>query len=148
MQNGSTAFKKQGHYSETGDLWTWTWANSGRWWGAGRPARCSPWGHKVSDTAGRRNDNKKAPFPAEPLIQGPLVSTFSPPPWGYSAGLRTCPRHHPRPRALEPIPGGSCTPEEGKRNFGVIYTKLAGGLRTQNDFIFSFLLQSQMLGYK
>ena len=31
--------------------WTWTWANFGRRWETGNLACCSPWGHKVSDTA-------------------------------------------------------------------------------------------------
>ena len=26
--------------------WTWTWANSGKWWGTGSLACCSPWDHK------------------------------------------------------------------------------------------------------
>ena len=30
--------------------WTWTWANSRRWWGTGRPVCCSPWGCKESET--------------------------------------------------------------------------------------------------
>ena len=29
--------------------WTWTWANSGRWWGTGELACCSQWGCKVLD---------------------------------------------------------------------------------------------------
>jgi len=29
--------------------WTWTWANSGRWWG--------PWGREESDTTGQLNNN-------------------------------------------------------------------------------------------
>ena len=29
---------------------TWTWANSGRWWGTGKPACCSPWDREESDT--------------------------------------------------------------------------------------------------
>ena len=28
--------------------WTWVWASSGRWGWTGKPACCSPWGHKVS----------------------------------------------------------------------------------------------------
>ena len=32
--------------------WTWVWASSRRWWWAGRPACCSPWGFKESDTTG------------------------------------------------------------------------------------------------
>ena len=71
---------------------------------------------------------KKAPFAAEPLIQGPLASTFSPPPWGCSAGRRTCPCHHPRPRALEPVPGGSCTPEEEREIWGSFTRNLLGAL--------------------
>ena len=35
--------------------WTWVWAGSGSWWWTGRPACCSPWGHKVSDTTERLN---------------------------------------------------------------------------------------------
>ena len=34
--------------------WTWTWANSGRWWGL---ACCSPWRCKESDMIGRLNNN-------------------------------------------------------------------------------------------
>ena len=30
--------------------WTWVWVNSGSWWRTGRPAMCSPWGLKESDT--------------------------------------------------------------------------------------------------
>ena len=30
--------------------WTWTWANSRRWWGTRRPVCCSPWGCKESET--------------------------------------------------------------------------------------------------
>ena len=30
--------------------WMWVWVNSGSWWWTGRPACCSPWGHKESDT--------------------------------------------------------------------------------------------------
>ena len=72
-----------------------------------------------SDTARQLSDsNNKAASPAEALIQGALVSTFNPPPGGHLAGQRTCPCHHPRPTALEPVPGGSCTPKEGKRDFG------------------------------
>ena len=29
--------------------WTWTWANTRRWWGIGCPACCSAWGHSESD---------------------------------------------------------------------------------------------------
>ena len=29
--------------------WTWTWANTRRWWGTGSPACCSAWGHTESD---------------------------------------------------------------------------------------------------
>ena len=32
--------------------WTWTWANFGNWWGAGRP-----WGRKESDTTGWLKNN-------------------------------------------------------------------------------------------
>ena len=39
--------------------WTWTWANSGRWWGQGSLAYCSPWGHKESDTTEWLNNNKE-----------------------------------------------------------------------------------------
>ena len=35
--------------------WTWVWVNSGSWQWAGRLARCSPWGHKESDTTERLN---------------------------------------------------------------------------------------------
>ena len=27
--------------------WTWIWASSGSWWWTGKPACCSPWGHRV-----------------------------------------------------------------------------------------------------
>ena len=37
--------------------WTWTWAYSGRWWGTGRRACCSPCGHKESDTTRRLNNS-------------------------------------------------------------------------------------------
>ena len=29
--------------------WIWVWVNSGSWWWTGRPACCSPWGHKELD---------------------------------------------------------------------------------------------------
>ena len=29
--------------------WTWTWANSERWWGAGRPGMLQSMGHKETD---------------------------------------------------------------------------------------------------
>ena len=31
-------------------LWTWVWAGLRSWWWTGRPACCSPWGHKDLDT--------------------------------------------------------------------------------------------------
>ena len=31
---------------------TWVWVNSRSWWWTGRPACCSSWGHKESDTTG------------------------------------------------------------------------------------------------
>ena len=37
--------------------WTWVWANSGWWWRTGKPACCSPWGRKESDTTERLNNN-------------------------------------------------------------------------------------------
>ena len=37
--------------------WTWTWANSRRWWVKGGLECCSPWGRKESDTTGRLNNN-------------------------------------------------------------------------------------------
>ena len=37
--------------------WTWIWANSGKWWGTGGLACCSPWGHKESDITGQLNNN-------------------------------------------------------------------------------------------
>ena len=36
---------------------TWTWANSGRWWGRGRLACRSPWGCEEWDTTGWLNSN-------------------------------------------------------------------------------------------
>ena len=39
---------------------TWTWANSGRWWGKGGLACCSPWGHKELDRTGQLNNNNKS----------------------------------------------------------------------------------------
>ena len=27
--------------------WTWVWVSLGRWWGTGKPACCSPWGHRA-----------------------------------------------------------------------------------------------------
>ena len=38
--------------------WTWIWANSGRWWGQGSPACCSPWGCEESDMTWWLNNNK------------------------------------------------------------------------------------------
>ena len=29
--------------------WTWVWAHSRRWWRTGKPACCSPWGHRELD---------------------------------------------------------------------------------------------------
>ena len=37
--------------------WRWTWTNSGRWWGTGRPGKLQSMGHKESDTTGRLNNN-------------------------------------------------------------------------------------------
>ena len=37
--------------------WTWTWVNSGRWWGTGRPGYCSSWGHRVNTTGWLNNNN-------------------------------------------------------------------------------------------
>ena len=37
--------------------WTWTWANSGRWWGTERPGVLRPWSCKESDMTGRLNNN-------------------------------------------------------------------------------------------
>ena len=37
--------------------WTWTWANSGRWWGQGGLACCIPWGRKESGTIGQPNNS-------------------------------------------------------------------------------------------
>ena len=39
--------------------YVWTWANSGRWWGQGGLACCSPWGLKKLDTTGWLNSNNK-----------------------------------------------------------------------------------------
>ena len=36
---------------------TWTWANSGRWWGTGKPVMLQPMGHKESDMTGQLNNN-------------------------------------------------------------------------------------------
>ena len=38
---------------------TWTWANSGRWGGTGRPAFCSPWDCQQLDTTWRLNNNNQ-----------------------------------------------------------------------------------------
>ena len=38
---------------------TWVWANSGDSEGQGSLARCSPWGHKESDTTERLNSNNR-----------------------------------------------------------------------------------------
>ena len=35
--------------------WTWVWVNSRSWWWIGRPACCSSWGHKGSDTTEQLN---------------------------------------------------------------------------------------------
>ena len=40
--------------------WTWTWANSRRWWGTERPGMLQSRGHKEVDTTGRLNDNNTA----------------------------------------------------------------------------------------
>ena len=36
--------------------WTCTWAHFGRWWGTGKPACFSPWGHKELEMTGRLNN--------------------------------------------------------------------------------------------
>ena len=41
--------------------WTWTWANSGRWWGTGGLACCNPCGSRESDMTWQlNNSNNKA----------------------------------------------------------------------------------------
>ena len=41
--------------------WIWTWANSGRWRGTGRPVCCSPWGCRGGhDLATRRQQQKSS----------------------------------------------------------------------------------------
>ena len=42
---------------------TWVWVNSGSWWWTGRPACCSPWGCKESDTTERQNCIELRPSP-------------------------------------------------------------------------------------
>ena len=38
--------------------WTWTWANSGRWWGTEKPGMLQSMGHKELDTTWWLNNNK------------------------------------------------------------------------------------------
>ena len=40
--------------------WTWVWTSSGSWWWTGRPACCSPWGHKELNTTEWLNWNDSA----------------------------------------------------------------------------------------
>ena len=42
--------------------WTWVWASSRSWWWTGKPACCSPWGHKESDTTERLNWTEYVPW--------------------------------------------------------------------------------------
>ena len=37
--------------------WIWVWANSRVWWRTGRPACCTPWRCKKSDTTKQQNNN-------------------------------------------------------------------------------------------
>lgn len=49
---------------------TWVWTNSRRWW-TGKPAYCSPWGHKRSDTPewlNEKGEGKAAPSRVSPSI--------------------------------------------------------------------------------
>ena len=47
--------------------WTWTWANSGRWWGTEKPAMLQQWGRQESDTTGWLDTSA---FPTEKLPTG------------------------------------------------------------------------------
>ena len=38
--------------------WTWVWTSRRRWWRTGKPACCSPWGGKESDTTEQLNNNR------------------------------------------------------------------------------------------
>ena len=38
---------------------TWTWVNSRRWWGTGRPVMLQSIGHKESDMTGQLNNNNR-----------------------------------------------------------------------------------------
>ena len=46
--------------------WTWTWANSGRWWGTGSLACCTSWGHEESDMTWQLNNKKNFLCPKNP----------------------------------------------------------------------------------
>ena len=37
--------------------WTWTWVNSGRWWGTEKPGVLHPWSCKESDMTGQLSNN-------------------------------------------------------------------------------------------
>ena len=54
---GEMSFKGWDGWTAPLMQWMWTWATSGRWWGTGRQAYYSPWGHKESDTTGQLNNN-------------------------------------------------------------------------------------------
>ena len=41
--------------------WTWVWASSGKWWGQGDLACCSPWGCKELDMTEQLNGTDKVP---------------------------------------------------------------------------------------
>ena len=55
--------------------WTWVWANSGRQWRTGKPACCSPWGHKESDTTEQLATTSSS-LRKEALTDGPNFTKF------------------------------------------------------------------------
>ena len=68
--------------------WTWTWTNSRRWWGTGRPGVLQSMGSQESDTTGWLNNNNNMPHTTlEPLkttsseVDGHSLPPLSPPPW-------------------------------------------------------------------
>ena len=58
--------RRRGHRGRDGWMasptqWTWVWASSGKWWGQGDLACCSPWGCKELDMTEQLNGTDKVP---------------------------------------------------------------------------------------
>ena len=50
--------QKEKRALEDGMQWTWTWSNSGKWWGSGRPGMLQSMGCKELEMTGWLNNNK------------------------------------------------------------------------------------------